>query len=153
MSTPIAPSTADKVEKKVAQTEKEVKKDAKSGAEKVKEAASKASKTLKENASKASKKADTFFKKVYASISDGVSCFASTTKSAVLTYPIAASNITAIVAAGLTTLLFQTRCPKCSATCSDKHLYGSVGSIVVSTLAVVDSFALYYAKNHKQLKD
>jgi len=154
MSTPVEKNihtAADEVKKATAPSTTEALKDkAKKASSSIKENATKASSSIKENASKASKEADNFFKKVISAFASGFSNVASTTESVVLSYPVATSNLAAILSAGLTTLLFQKTCPRYTPKCPTKHLYGGVFSIVASTLAVVDSFAIYYI-HKKQL--
>ncbi len=143
-----SPSRTEALKDKAKKASSSIKENASKASDTIKENASKASGTIKENASKASKEADNFFKKIISAVTGGLSCVASTTESVVLNYPVATSNFTAILSAGLTTLLFQKTCPKYTPKCPTKHLYGGVFSIVASTLAIVDSFAIYY--NHKK---
>ncbi|KAF6009384.1 hypothetical protein HII13_003460 [Brettanomyces bruxellensis] len=143
-----SPSKTEALKDKAKKASSTIKENASKASDTIKENASKASGTIKENASKASKEADNFFKKIISAVTGGLSSVASTTETVVLNYPVATSNFTAILSAGLTTLLFQKTCPKYTPKCPTKHLYGGVFSIVASTLAIVDSFAIYY--NHKK---
>lgn len=115
---------------------------------KIKDAAVKAGTKIKEDAAKAGESADNFFRSLYGNIVGYTVGLATATKVTIVKYPLLTSNLTTLVAAGATVYaLSSQKGAKTVGDVSSKPLYEVVGAIVGTTLAIVDSFAVFYSKN------